>query len=248
MTTLEEYHGYGEELEKLLLLRTSPIAVKMLENEEDIPEEAYRPNRDDGVHLAQCQAFTMSRRQRRTVAMLKEDNWCWAPLVAWGLVEQPDPALVYNAVFPCFEYGKYIGIVTAPLKTAGFEPDVVLIYSNTAQLRHMLSAVQSAENPVLTSEFYPIDSCAYSIIPTMLTGQCRITLPDPGEYERAMTGEDEIIFSVPPDKLEKMVARLRRAYEQKRGYVYSTQGMTPDFPQPAFYKELFRMWGLDVAE
>jgi hypothetical protein len=112
----------------------------------------------------------------------------------------------------------------------------------------MLSAVQSAENPVLTSEFYPIDSCAYSIVPTMLTRECRITLPDPGEYERAMTGEDEIIFSVPPDKLEKMVARLRRAYDQKRGYVYSTQGMTPDFPQPAFYKELFKMWGLDTGE
>ena len=51
MTTLEEYHGYGEELERLLLLRTSPIAVKMLEKEEDIPDGAYRPRKDDGVHL-----------------------------------------------------------------------------------------------------------------------------------------------------------------------------------------------------
>ena len=36
MTTLEETNRYGEELEKTLLLRTSPIAVKFLEKEDDI--------------------------------------------------------------------------------------------------------------------------------------------------------------------------------------------------------------------
>ena len=33
MTTLSEFHQYGEELEKQLMLRTSPIAVKMLEKD-----------------------------------------------------------------------------------------------------------------------------------------------------------------------------------------------------------------------
>jgi uncharacterized protein (DUF169 family) len=87
MTTLGEFNSYGEELERLLLLRTSPIAVKMLEKEEDIPEGAFRPKRDRGVHLGQGQAFAMSRRQGATVAMLKEDHWCWCPLVGFGLVE-----------------------------------------------------------------------------------------------------------------------------------------------------------------
>ena len=43
----------------------------MLEKEEDIPEGAFRPKRDKGIHLAQCQAFAMSRRDGITVAMLK---------------------------------------------------------------------------------------------------------------------------------------------------------------------------------
>jgi len=76
---LKEYNSYGEDLERLLLLRTSPLAVKMLEKEGDIPQEAIRPEKDGGFHLAQCQAFAMSRRERATVAMLKEDNWCPAP-------------------------------------------------------------------------------------------------------------------------------------------------------------------------
>ena len=43
MTSLNEFNRYGEEIEKLMLLRTSPIAVKMLEKESDIPAGAMRP-------------------------------------------------------------------------------------------------------------------------------------------------------------------------------------------------------------
>jgi len=45
MATFKEYNNLGEELEKLLILRTSPLAIKMLETEADIPEGAIRPKR-----------------------------------------------------------------------------------------------------------------------------------------------------------------------------------------------------------
>ena len=32
------------------------------------------------------------------------------------------------------------------------------------------------------------------------------------------------------------------------GYTHLNRQMMPDFPQPPFYKELFKMWGLDVKE
>jgi len=59
---LSTFNKYGEELEAYLLLRSSPIAVKMLEKESDVPKGAFRPKKDGGYHLAQCQAFSMSRR------------------------------------------------------------------------------------------------------------------------------------------------------------------------------------------
>ena len=55
-----------------------------------------------------------------------------------------------------FEHGKYIGIVSAPLGTAGFEPDVILIYSNSAQLRTMLMAIMYVNGKMVTSEFNPL--------------------------------------------------------------------------------------------
>ena len=42
MTSLAEFNKYGEDLERIMLLRTSPIAVKMLEKEMDIPERAKK--------------------------------------------------------------------------------------------------------------------------------------------------------------------------------------------------------------
>src|SRR4030042_2070327 len=248
MPSISDYNRYGEELERALLLKTAPIAVKMLEKEADIPEGAIRPKRDRGYHLAQCQAFAMTRRQRITIAMLKEDHWCWAPLLAYGMVEDPHDAFVdAHTSFPRFEYGKYIGILTGPLSSGKFEPDLVLIYSNTAQLRDLISIPKFQEKTLVKSEFDPIDSCVYSVVPVLTGGQYRITLPDPGEYSRAMAGDDEIIFSVPKDKLEKLAEGVKRSAEMKRNADdWSHLLLRPDFPRPDFYKELFKKWGLDV--
>jgi uncharacterized protein (DUF169 family) len=181
--------------------------------------------------------------------MLKEDHWCWAPLMGYGLVENPhDPFVNEHTSFPCLEYGKYIGIVSAPLKTANFEPDLILIYSNTAQLRSMLSVVKQQEKSMIASEFDPLDSCVFSVVPVLLNGKYRITLPDPGDYERAMAGEDEIILSVPKIKIEGLVLGLRRLEDRKAGYLHHNMEMRPDFPRPEFYKRLFRQWGLDAED
>ncbi len=263
MTTLNEYNNCGEELEKLLMLRTSPVAVKMLEKEEDIPDGAIRPKKDYGYHIAQCQAFAMSRRGRKaTVAMLKEDNWCPAPVSAYRLVEIREEINSYpymveskeaadklNAASPEFEYGKYIGVVSAPLKMANFEPDLVLVYSNATQLRSMLLAVKYKEGILVNSEFDPLRSCVFSIIPVLQNGNYRITLPDTGEQYRTMCGEDEIIFSIPKDKISNVVSGLRHFEEMTHDHVHRYThldfDMRPDFPQPGNYVEMFKKWGIE---
>jgi uncharacterized protein (DUF169 family) len=250
MLTIEDYNRYGKELETYLRLKTSPIAVKMLEKEEDIPEEAIRPKRDHGYHLAQCQAFAMSRRQGMTVAMLKEDHWCWAPLLAYGIVGDPHhPVIDALTSLPRFELGKYIGMVTAPLSSANFEPDLVLIYSNITQLREMIGVPKFVEKTTVKSEFDPIDSCVYAVVPVLIDGQYRVTLPDHGEYSRAFVGDDEIIFSVPKDKIGELAEGVKRSVEMKQNPDdWSHIIMRPDFPRPDFYNELFKQWGLDVED
>lgn len=244
VTPLSEWNRYGEDLEKYLMLRTSPIAVKMLEKETDIPEGAVRPFKDRGYHLAQCQAFAMSRREGTTVAMLKEDHWCPAPLIAYGLVKRTDDKLQQSQSYDSFPYGKYVGIVTAPLKRANYQPDVVIVYSNTSQLRGLILSMSNEESSQMNSRYLP-PSCSYSVVNVMTTGKHWVVLPDPGEYQRALGTEDEMMFAVPANKMETLMAGLRKNEKGAFAYRYHYPLMHPDFDRPDFYKQMFKSWGLD---
>lgn len=245
MVTLGAFNRYGEEIERIVGPRTAPLAVKMIERIEDIPEGAVRPARDRGQHLSQCQAFALSRRQRETVVMLKEDSWCFAPLIAYGFVDKPDdPEILKFTTFPRFDTGKYVGIVSAPLRTASFEPDVVTIYCDAAQLRNMLMPVylKTSDHPV-DSFFFP-PSCGYAIVPVMETGRYMMTLPDVGEFERAASSSEEMCLSVPKSRMEEFVAGLQEREQGRLGHAPVTPLMVADFPQPPFYRRLFERWGL----
>jgi uncharacterized protein (DUF169 family) len=245
MTTIKEYNRYGEELENILGLQTSPIAVKMLEKESDIPEGAVRPRKDRGYHLAQCQAFALSRRDRVAVAMLKEDNWCPGPVIVYGLVPPPKmPAASPRTSQGVFEYGKYIGILTAPLKKATFKPDAVIIYCDTNQLRVMLLSLKETDRPLVKSNFFPF-SCSNAVIPVIQNGEYWINLPDPGEYARALTTAGEMMFSLPGDKLAGFAENLRQFDRSESGFAHEQMMMRPDFPQPDLYKKVFEDWGMD---
>lgn len=115
MMNLSVYHKYSEELEGILRLRTFPLAIKLLEREEDIPEGAQRPVRDFGYHLSLCQAFSRSRHVGTNIygaakegvaptsvaiAMLKEDMWCPEPVIGYGLAEAPRYFLEGRTRFP----------------------------------------------------------------------------------------------------------------------------------------------------
>jgi uncharacterized protein (DUF169 family) len=245
MTTLSEFNQYGEDLEKYLMLRTSPIAVKMLEKEADIPKEAIRPKRDRGYHIAQCQAFALSRREGTTVAMLKQDNWCPTAVMAYGLVKRPESVEKWSHPYDCFEYGKYVGIVTAPLKSASFVPDVVIIYAKPAQLRGLLLSMKVADVPSVQGHFFP-PSCGWSVVNPMKTGQYWVVIPDPGEYQRALTEEGDMMFSVPQNKMQVMMAGLKQNEHGPFSYRDHQMFMMPDFPLPDFYKEMFKSWGMDT--
>ena len=121
-----------------------------------------------------------------------------------------------------------------------------MVYSNTAQLRVMLMALKFGGHDLVESLFDPIDSCVYSVVPTFLQRRIRITLPDPGESERAAARDDEIILSLPVEKIQVLVEGLARSKSfSPPANLTRDLTMIPDFPRPEFYKNLFKLWGLE---
>ena len=265
MTTLKDFNRWGEELETRLKLRTSPIAIKMIEKEADIPKEAKRPRKDFGSHLALCQAFAKSRREGLTVAMLKEDHWCYVPVVAQGLAKPPDFYLEGNTDFPQrvadleaakslaktsprLEYGKYIGIVSAALKTTTFEPDLVVTYCDSAQLRGLLTGLKYKKGEMVTSTLNPGGACVQCTVPALLSARCQVTIPCGGDSRRALARDDELIFTIPADQLGDLMAGLKHLDETGTGYRQSAPDMRSEYPQSEMYVTLGKMVGMDMNE
>ena len=78
----------------------------------------------------------------------------------------------------------------------------------------------------------------------MKSGRYMITLPDPGDYMRALAGEDEIIISIPAARMEEFYNRYKQMAESEFSFQRTGMYMLNDFPQPSIYQTLFQRWGL----
>ena len=259
MADLKIYREYSEELERRLRLKTYPIALKLLKTEKDIPEKAIRPLKDLGQHLSICQSFQMSRREGKTMAMLKEDNWCFEPVVGFGLGEPPEYFLQgynryprdvgtleagkhYAQEFPRLEAGKYIGVASAPLRSTNFEPEYVMIYCDSSQLCLLMLGREYKDGYNLKCALSSHAACVYGVVPAILSGQCQVGVPCRGDHYRAMAGDEEMIFTVPKGKLEDLMIGLRHV-ESTGSKLPQGYGFQPEYPLNDSYKKIAQMMG-----
>ena len=262
MADLKVLHDYAEELERKLRLKTFPIAIKLLESEKDIPEGVIRPKIDTGQHMALCVGFMKARRDGQALAMLKQDMWCFDPVVGLGMAEPPEfflegrnrfPASIssleagknWSQAFPRLKTGKYIGIMMAPLKKANFQPDLVVIYCDVAQLTQLLMAAGWKEGRDVTCRMSGSSTCVYATIPAMQRGEYQVTSPCAGDVRHAMAQDDEIIFTIPIKKMDDLMAGLR--YLEKQGTTLPrTLTVEMEYQLSDIYKKLGKMVGLDI--
>jgi uncharacterized protein (DUF169 family) len=264
------YNRCGRELIEVLGLRFSPIAFRFIRDLSEIPEGTVRPAEALGGRFAACQGFALARRERKSLAMLGADHACVWPMIGYGMVkfdpedyEKAGPELFggagnleYNLfikdpgkakaffrdTFPKMPEKNTLGILIAPLETAEFEPEAVLIYARPTQLRSLLMAVKYITGEVVTSQFDSVESCLYSTVSAILDDSYKITVPDPGEYKRAYCEEDEMIFTAPGSR----VAELTGALAEMAGMGLGYRGLNKDVEPMAaggFYAALLEKWG-----
>jgi len=254
---MTKYNSLGKRMEQQLRLNTYPLAIKMLETPEDIPPEAFRPLEKFRKCLSTCQVFALSRRFGETVAQLFEDMWCPEPVIGFGLAEPPDyffegktryphgvKSLEAGAnwanEFPRFEAGKYVGVVSAPLTTATFEPDVVLVYCDSAQLLRLLLGLAYEDGRDITTVLGGHSACVYSVVPSMLKGECQVSVPCRGDRGYAGTQDYEMIFSIPRDLIERVVEGMDQPATSSSPTRFS---MNPEYMLSEGYSEIARLMG-----
>ncbi len=251
---------YGEELERRLRLKTHPIAFKLLKNEADIPDGSQRPFRDFGYRLALCQAFQLSRREGASLTMLLEDMWCHEPVIAYGLMDppqfwfdghtryprdvaSPEAGTHFVEDFPRLEVGKCIGIASAPLKNATFDPDLVIIYCDSSQLSLLLLGREWKDGYDLQHALSSHAACVYGVVPAVLDRGYQVAVPCRGDHYAAIAGDDEMIFTVHKDKLDDLMTGLREV-EKTGSKLPQGYKMRPEYPQSDAYEEISKMMRL----
>jgi len=262
MRELDIFCKYGEEIEKQLRLKSFPLAIKLLRKKEDIPEGAKRPKRDLGKHLSTCQAFSMSRRQGMSLAMLKEDMWCFEPVIGYGFAKPPKYFLEghnrfpgtaktleagrnWAQAFPHLEYGKYIGIVSTPLMKANFEPDLIMIYCDPAQLTQLLIVVNWIDGHDITCRLSGHAACVYSIVPVIQNRQYQVSSLCIGDRKRAMAQDNELVFTAPTEKVEDLVLGLKALAKYGNELPVKFTVM-PEYELEESYTKIGKMLGMEV--
>jgi uncharacterized protein (DUF169 family) len=260
---LSVLHEYGKKIETHLKLNTFALAIKLLESKKDIPFVAKRPKKDFGYHLSLCQAFAISRREGTSFAMLKEDMWCFEPVIGLGLAKAPQYFLEGNnrfpgttrtleagknwaRSFPHFELGKYEGIAFAPLSKTTFEPDLIILYCNPTQLTQIMIAINWIDGNDINCRLSGHAGCVYSIVPTIQNNQFQISIPCIGDRKRAMAQNDELVFSSPVKKVGDLVAGLEALVKNNAGLPVKFQQM-PEYKLEESYAKIGKLIGMAVG-
>ncbi len=227
--SLEKYHQLGKKLTEELRLQTFPLAIKLVKSVDEFPEKTRRPSML-GMRIAMCQGFTMSRRIGWTLGLTAEDMKCTPNLLAYGFVELEDPkALVeafqtmgyhksdkaisqWQAQIPRLSTDEYVGVVISPLGWTKVQPDVVLIYGNSAQVMRLIQAANYSKGETVTSSFSGfLASCGEGVLRPFLTKRPQVVIPGGGDRVFAAAQDHEVIFSIPSEQLEETVGALRKA-------------------------------------
>lgn len=222
---MEGWRNKGKLLIDFIRLRTSPVAVKLLKDGDGFPDGALRPLKNLGFPMAICQGMGMARRSGLTVGFSSEESACPPSNLFFGWAELKDEMDIANAWLkmgtykdleaakrglesrPRFAKGEYHGIIFSPLDSTTIIPDVILVYCDSAQAM-VLTGASCYKDGVGLTFFKPLQAsavCVESIISTKLSGRFQLAIPCGGDRRLEATEDDELIFSIPSDRLDDII-------------------------------------------
>jgi uncharacterized protein (DUF169 family) len=236
---------------------TFPVAIKMLKSEEEIPEKTRRPFQQMKKKVAICQGIGMSRKLGWAVAMGKEDMQCSLGAAPFGFFKNIEfygegniAAGMFTATKEAgkkeedlvdrFEYGLYSHILVAPLTRTAFEPDLLLIYGNPAQMMRLIQGALFNEGGAVQSSAMGRLGCA-TIITVMEKDECRYSIPGNGDRIFGMAQDYEMSFMIPASKVDTVLDGLAKTHKSGVRYpITSFFNFQATFPPS--YQEQMKIW------
>lgn len=236
---------------------TFPLAIRMLRPGEAIPDGVKIPSKSMGEQWIVCQSIGVARRYGWSIAVGRDDVICPLAAIAFGFYAANDEykkgfasvgmyckdeqaAASLEAATWHFETGIYDYVCIAPLNRATFEPHIVAVYANGAQVMRLVHASLYSRGGRITSTTGGRLDCAELIIQTPTTNEPKVILPCNGDRVFGMAQDNEMAFAFPWSYAREIIAGLEGTHKGGTRYPV-TVAMRETVTMPKSYRELMKM-------
>jgi uncharacterized protein (DUF169 family) len=234
-----------------------PLAIRMLKPGEPVPEGLRVPSQSLGENWIVCQSIGVARRYGWGIAVGKQDVICPLSAIAFGFRKPNDEylkgfasvgmycedeaaATKLEADVWSFEPGSYDYVCVAPLSRTTFEPHIVAVYANSAQVMRLVNAALYTRGGRIESTTGGRLDCAEIVIQTMKTAAPKVIIPCNGDRVFGMAQDTEMVFACPWDFVDELLAGLEGTH--KGGVRYPIPvAMRGTVTMPKHYQELLKM-------
>ena len=243
MSTTRDWEQSIRRMERLMRLKSFPVAFKLLEDKKalsDIPFVRRVKNKS-----TLCQMINLVRNFDWTLGADIDDFMSVVCSSIIGLSDTPDymkdgtfrsivwtksraDAKKYEAAIPRLPFGKYEAVALAPLVYNPFDPDIVLIYANPAQMILLINALQFEDYEVMQFFCVGESSCSDVIARCYLDGKPSLSIPCYGERRYGHAQDDELVMAVPAAMMDKALRGLEALYSRGIRYPISYAGAEAD--------------------
>ena len=252
MNTTRDWEQPIRRMERLLRLKSFPVAFKLLETKEALSEIPFV--RRVKTKSTLCQMINLARNFDWTVGAEVDDFMSVVCSSIIGLADTPDymkdgtfrsivwtqsraDAKKYEAAIPRLPLDRYEAVALAPLVYNPFDPDIVLIYANPAQMILLINALQFENYEVMQFFCVGESSCSDVIARCYLDGKPSMSIPCYGERRYGHAQDDELVMAIPAAMMDKALRGLEALYRRGIRYPISYAGAESDVTRafPAAY-------------
>ena len=243
MNTTRDWEKPVRRMELLMRLKSFPVAFKLLEDKEALSQIPFI--RRLGHKSTLCQLINLVRNFDWTVgADLDDFMSAMCPSII-GLTDIPDymkdgtfrsivwtqsraDGKKYEGSIPRLPVGKYQALAMAPLVYNPFDPDIILIYANPAQMMLLINSLQFEEYEVMQFHCVGESSCSDAIARCYLNGKPALTIPCYGERRYGHAQDDELAIALPAEVMDKALRGMEALYQRGIRYPVSYAGAETD--------------------
>jgi uncharacterized protein (DUF169 family) len=233
-----------DELNRLLRLRTTPIAMKMFATaaEMEAIEKIRRPKQihttDQIVAQAARLGWTVGITAKDLVGAQcaaviglhpRDDEWLSGKAMAGVWFEKLEDSAAHQHAMDTVPHGRFEAMAVSPMASGRLNPpDICLIYANPGQMILFINGLQWSGYRKFNWGVVGESACADSWGRALKTREPSLSIPCFAERRYGGVLDDELLMATPPEYVVKAIAGMKRLAANGLRYPIPQYGIQSD--------------------